>query len=61
MLDKVLDRVNEINRHRKFDDPKILIKTDDKLREDIALKNLLNCFYFTCVIKDGNKFFRKYF
>ena len=32
ILDKVLDKVKEIIGILKFDDTKILIKTDDKLR-----------------------------
>ena len=39
----------------KFDDTKILIDIDDKLPDDITLKNVV--VLMTCVIKEGNKFY----
>ena len=39
MLDKVLDNIIEIVGIEKFDDTKILLNTDDKLPDDITLKN----------------------
>ena len=40
VLDKVLDKIEEIIGIEKFEDTKILIDTDDKLPDDIALKML---------------------
>ena len=53
ILVKVLGKVKIINI-KKFDDTKILIDTDDKLPDDITLKNVV--ILITCVIKDGDKF-----
>ena len=39
ILDKVLDNIKKIKSIEKFDDTKILIDTDDKLLDDITLKN----------------------
>ena len=41
MLDRVLDKIKEIIGNQKFDYTKILIDTDDKLPNNIALKRLL--------------------
>ena len=56
ILVKVLGKVKIINIE-KFDDTKILIDTDDKLPDDITLKNVV--ILITCVIKDGDKFFEE--
>ena len=42
VLDKVLDKVKKIIGIEKFYDTEILRDTDDKLSDDITLKNL--CF-----------------
>ena len=49
-LDKVLDKIKEIMGIEKFYDTKILIDRDDKLPDDIFLKNVE--MLRTCVIKD---------
>ena len=59
MLDKVLDKIKEIIGIEKFDDTKILIGMDDKLPDDITLKNFV--ILTACVIKDGNKFYLQIF
>lgn len=41
MLDKVLDKTKKIAGVKKLDDIKILIDTDDKLPDDITLKNIV--------------------
>ena len=41
MLDQTLDKIKEIISIEKFDDAKILIDTDNKLRNDITLKNVV--------------------
>ena len=41
MLDKVLNKIKNITDIEKFDDTKILIDTDDKLPDDITLKNVI--------------------
>ena len=38
-LDKVLDNMQKIISIEKLDDTNILIETDDKLPDDITLKN----------------------
>ena len=38
-LDKVLDNIQKIIGIEKLDDTNILIETDDKLPDDITLKN----------------------
>ena len=43
----------------KFDDIKLLIDADDKLPDDISLKNVV--ILITCVIKDGDKFYPQLF
>ena len=54
MLDKVLDKIKETIGIKTFDKTKILIDTDDKLPNDITLKNVV--ILITCVIKDDGKF-----
>ena len=41
VLDKVLGKIKEIIGIEKFNDTKILIDTDDKLLDDINLKNVV--------------------
>ena len=41
MLDKVLDKIKEIISIQKIDDSRILIDTDNKLLDDITLKNVV--------------------
>ena len=55
MLDKLLDKIKEIIGIKNFDDTKILIETDDKLPDEITLKNVV--ILITCVIKDFDKLF----
>ena len=55
VLDKVLDKTEEIIDIEKFDDTKILIDTDDKLPDNITLQNAV--ILMTCVIKDDDKFY----
>ena len=43
----------------KIDDTKILINADDKLSDDITLKN--DVILMACVIKDGDKFYQQLF
>ena len=40
-LDKVLDNIQKIIGIEKLDDTNILIETDDKLPDDITLKNAM--------------------
>ena len=41
MLDKVLDKVKEIICIEKIDNTKILVDTDNRFPDDIALKNVV--------------------
>ena len=50
ILHKVLDKLKEIIEIKKLDDTKILIDTDDKLPDDITIKNLV--ILMKCVTKD---------
>ena len=59
MLDKVLDKIKEIIGIEKSGNTKILIDTEDKLPNDIILKNV--AILITCVINDDNKFYRQLF
>ena len=54
MIDIVLEKIKKIIDIEKFDDAKILIDTNDKLPDDITLKNI--AIIITCVIKDDDKF-----
>ena len=56
LLEKVLDKIREVIVIRKFDDTKILIDTNNKLPDDITLKNDV-ILMKTCVIKGGSKFY----
>ena len=59
ILNKVLDKVKMIIGIENFDDTKILIETDDKLPDDITLKNAV--ILVTSVIKDKGKFYQQIF
>ena len=57
-LAKVLDKIKRISVE-KLDNTRILLNTDDKLPDDITLKNAV--ILMTCVIKDGDKFYQHLF
>ena len=57
-LDKVSDKIKKTGIE-KLDDTRILIDTDDILRDDITLKN--DVILMTCVIKDDDKFYLQLF
>ena len=59
MLDKVFDKIEELVGIEIFDDTKVLIDTNDKLPDDITLKDVV--VLMTCFIKDGDKFIQNYF
>ena len=64
LLNKVLDKIKESIRiyDEKYDDTKILIDTDDKLPDDITLKNvILNVILIKCIKKVIVNFIHKYF
>ena len=51
MLDKVSDNIKMILGTEKFHDTKIMIETDDKLQDDVTLKDVvyeLSCFTWLC-------------
>ena len=53
---KVLDKKEEIIDIEKLDYTKILIDTNDKLPDDITLKNVM--LWITCDIKGNDKLIR---
>ena len=59
MLDKILDEIKDIIGTGKFDNTKILIETNDKLPDDITLKNVLTL--IACIINDDDKLFLQIF
>ena len=59
MLTTVLDKIIEIINIGTFDDTKVLIDTNDKLPDDITLKNVV--ILMACVIKDDGKFYLQLF
>ena len=59
MLDKILDKIQDIIDIAEFDNTKKLIETGDKLPDYITLKNVVTL--ITCVIKDDGEFYCKYF
>ena len=59
ILDKVSDKIKMIVAIEKFDDTKIFIETDDKLPDNVTLKNVVKL--ITCVIKDNDKFYPQIF
>ena len=58
-LDKLLDKIKKIIDIEKFDYAKILIDTDDKLPDDITLKNVVTL--IACVVKDDGKLYPQIF
>ena len=63
ILDKVVDKITKIIGIEKLDDSKILIDTDDKLPDDITLKNdvILSKMIVNRIIKDESKFYSEIF
>ena len=59
MLDKAWDKIWEIIGIEKFSDTKILIDTDDKLSDDMNLRNVV--ILMTYVIKYDGKFYPQTF
>ena len=59
LLDRVLDKIKKIIGIENFDDTKILIDTNDKLPNNITIKNVVAL--MTCVIKDDGKFYPQIF
>ena len=59
MLNKVLDKVKEITSIEKFDDTQILIDANDKLPNDIPLKE--DEILIRCVVKDNGQFYPQLF
>ena len=57
-LDKVLDKIKKATGIAQFDDNKILIDTDDNLRDFNTLKNVVMT--ATSVIKGDTKILSKY-
>lgn len=55
----LLGKIIKIIVVEKFDDTKMLIKTDNKLPDEIILKNVV--ILITCVIKNGDKFYPQIF
>ena len=55
----VFDQIEELVGIKIFDDTKVLIDTNDKLPDDITLKDVV--ILMTCFIKDGDKFIQNYF
>ena len=55
MLDIMIEQIKKRIVIEKFDNTKILIGTDDKLPDDITLKNV--AILITCVIKGDGKFY----
>ena len=54
-----LDKIKELKGIEKFDDTKILIDTNDKLPDNIILKNVIK--FMKCVVKDDGKFYPQRF
>ena len=59
MLHKVLNKNKEKIGLEKFDDTKILIDMDDKLPDDVSLKNVV--ILITYVVRDDSKFYSQIF
>ena len=59
MLNKALDKIKKIMGIEHFDDIEISVDTDDKLPDNITLKNVV--VLMTCVIKGNNKFYPQIF
>ena len=56
VLDELVDKIKNIREIKKLD-AKILIDTDDKLRDDINLKNIV--ILIMCVTKNWDIFYPK--
>ena len=54
MLDRLLDKIKMIIGIEKFGNTKILIDTDDKLADEVTLKNVV---ILTSCVKDDGKFY----
>ena len=59
ILDKVLGKTEEMIGTEKLDNTNIFIDADDKLWNDIILKDIV--ILITCVITDDNKFYLQLF
>ena len=59
ILDKILDKIKDIICIGKFYDTKILVGTDDKLPDDIPLRNFVKLMKY--VIKDDGKLYPQIF
>ena len=59
MLDKVSDKNKMMIRIEKMDDTKILIQTDDKLLDDVTLKNVV--ILIICAFKNDDSFYPRIF
>ena len=55
ILGKVLHKIKMVIYIKKYDDTNVLIETDDKLPDDITLKNVV--ILIKCALKDGGKFY----
>ena len=58
LLDRVLDKIKKWEIEN-FNESKILIDTDDKLQNNIIIKNVVTL--MTCAIKDDGKFYPRIF
>ena len=58
LLDRVLDKIKK-REIENFNESKILIDTDDKLQNNIIIKNVVTL--MTCAIKDDGKFYPRIF
>ena len=54
MLDGVLDKIKVIIDIKKFGETKILIDTDDKLADEVNLRNV--AVLISCIMKNDDKF-----
>ena len=59
MLDKVLVKIKEIIDTKEFDNAKILSDKNDKLQDDVTLRNVV--MLLTCFIGDDGKFYTQIF
>ena len=59
IVDEVLDKIKMMVFVEKLDDTKILIDTDDRLSDEVSLKNVV--ISISCVIKDTDKFYPQLF
>ena len=59
MLNKALDKIKKIMGIEHFDNTEISVDTDDKLPDNITLKNVV--ILMTCGIKGKNEFYPQIF